>query len=205
MITETTRRAILGGTGLAAVALAVPALATTANAANDVSPELTRLMQAVADADAECQRYDEGVCAPASKRFHALCTQVPHVTIPSDRGNYWRTSNPDAIKAARHYNKFVAHHDDRAIHRALLAAHLEREEALDRIRQQTGIDEHNARVNTLCDAVAEAQEQVAIFPCATAADLHAKISFMIEKEMEDGIPRLEQILTDAARLANKEG
>lgn len=205
MTTETTRRAVFGGTGLAAVAFAVPALASAGSTGSGISPELTRLMQAVADADSECQRYDEGVCAPASKRFRALCTQVPHVTIPSDRGNYWRTSNPDAIKAARHYNKFVAHHDDRAVHRALLAAHLEREEALDRIRRQTGIDEHNARVNALCDAVAEAQEQVAIFPCATAADLHAKISFMIEKEMEDGIPRLEQILTDAARLANKEG
>lgn len=38
MTTETTRRAILGGTGLAAVALAVPALATASSVSQSDSP-----------------------------------------------------------------------------------------------------------------------------------------------------------------------
>jgi hypothetical protein len=57
--------------------------------------------------------------------------------------------------------------------------------------------------NALNDAAAEALDRVALFPAATVADLHAKLSFMVKHDMGDGVDWLTELLADAERLAGK--
>lgn len=57
--------------------------------------------------------------------------------------------------------------------------------------------------NALNDAAARALHQVADFPATTAADLHAKLSFMVEHDMGDGMDWLPELLADAERLTGK--
>lgn len=54
------------------------------------------------------------------------------------------------------------------------------------------------------DALFAAEKQVAYFPAATPADLYAKVAFMVERAMFDGLDMSATLLADAARLAGKE-
>lgn len=54
--------------------------------------------------------------------------------------------------------------------------------------------------NALNDAAAEALNRVAHFPATTTADLHAKLSFMVEHDMGDGMDWLPELLADVERI-----
>jgi len=77
-------------------------------------------------------------------------------------------------------------------------------EAIDMAPVDISPAERHQRVqdnNALNDAAAEALDRVALFPAATVADLHAKLSFMVEHDMGDGRDWLTELLVDAERIA----
>ncbi len=207
MTTETTRRAIFGGAGLAAVALAVPALAASnAAAPASVSPELKAL---IADAE-EAMRASNAFEIDTYDRIHATATKqiaaIPHVAVDIDGDPYWTTARPNAVKVARGFvdRDPAREHPNSAKLRSLVAADLRRQREADRIKRATGLTAAYDHTNVLADAAATTEWAVARFPCNSAADLHAKLTFMTERQMDDGVMLLDFILTDATRLASKE-
>lgn len=207
MTTETTRRGILGGAGLAAVTLAVPALASSGSTGSGISPDLADLITAAADAMRISNDFDANTFAPTKARTMALVDRIPHVTVDIDGDPYWTTARPGAVNLARGAVERdpSRRHPDSAKLRSLVAADLRRQREATRIKRTTGLTAAFDRSNELSEAMADAEMAVARFPCETAADLHAKLAFMTERQMDDGMMLLDIVLADAARLANKEG
>lgn len=205
MAAETTRRALFGGAGIAAVALAVPALAVSNAAAASVSPELKAL---IADAE-EAMRASNAFEIDTYDRIHATATKqiaaIPHVAVDIDGDPYWTTARPNAVKVARGFIDRDPNRElpDSAKLRSLVAADLRRQREAERIKRATGLTAAYDHTNVLADAAADTEWAVARFPCNSAADLHAKLTFMTERQMDDGVMLLDFILTDATRLASK--
>jgi hypothetical protein len=60
--------------------------------------------------------------------------------------------------------------------------------------------QHVADSNALLNASVEALDRVALFPAATTADLHTKLSFMAEHDMGNGCDWVAQLLADIERI-----
>ncbi|MEE8612457.1 MAG: hypothetical protein V3V60_17255 [Sphingomonas aquatilis] len=73
----------------------------------------------------------------------------------------------------------------------------EMEEANDRF----GIRRSGQRSDELWAACCLAQSDVAAYPVSTAADLAAKLAFMVKHQMGDGMDWLEELHADARRVA----
>lgn len=65
--------------------------------------------------------------------------------------------------------------------------------------------EANQESDDRAAADANAEYAVACFPCRTATDLHAKLAFMVARNMDDGTEWLHMLLADAARISKLEG
>lgn len=207
MTTETTRRALLGGAGLVALAAAVPAVASTMSASSGVSPALAKLIAAADEAKHQCDNFDTVTYDPLKARTDALIDAVPHVTVDIQNSPFWTTAEPAAVSLARDIVRGDPgrRHASSAQLRRLVAADLRRTRQIQRLRRQTGLTAAYNRSNALADAMATTEWDVALFPCETAADLHAKLAFMMARQMDDGVAVLDVLLPDAARIANKEG
>ena len=206
MTTETTRRALFGGAGLVALAAAVPAVASTMSASSGVSPALAKLIAAADEAKRQCDDFDTKTYDPLKARTDALIDAVPHVTVDIRQNPYWTTAEPTAVSLARDIVRGDPdrRHSSSAQLRTLVAADLKRTRQIQRLRRDTGLRAAYDRSNALADAMATTEWDVALFPCKTAADLHAKLAFMTARRMDDGTALLDVLLPDAARVANVE-
>lgn len=207
MTTETTRRALFGGAGLVALVAAVPAVAATMSAISGVSPALATLIAAADEAKRQCDDFDTNTYDPLKARTDALVEAVPHVTVDIKNSPFWSTAEPAAVSLARDIVRGDPgrRHPSSAQLRRLVAADLHRTRQALRLKRQTGLRAAYDRSNALADAMATTEWDVALFPCETAADLHAKLAFMTARQMDDGVALLDVLLPDAARIANKEG
>lgn len=216
MTTETTRRAILGGTGLAAVALAVPALASSTSYAAKMSPELARLISERAAAAAVLDRWCDEFEAKAA-RVREQKEGVPHITMeggPRMGGGtiVWTTADPLKIASA----KGLASVEPRPDHveslrislenaRSFYAAHLQREEQLQEISRAAGLNKAQEKEARLSDPVIRCDQAIEAFPCASMADLRAKLAHIDATGTIDSNPHgiLRSLMTDAARLSGE--
>ncbi len=207
MTTETTRRALFGGAGLVALAAAVPAVASTMSASSGVSPALAKLIAAADEAKRQCDDFDTNTYDPLKACTDALVEAVPHVTVDIKNSPFWTTAEPAAVSFARDIVRGDPgrRHPSSVQLRRLVAADLHRTRQAQRLKRQTGLRAAYDRSNALADAMATTEWDVALFPCETAADLHAKLAFMMARQMDDGVAVLDVLLPDAARIANKEG
>lgn len=207
MTTETTRRALFGGAGLVALSAAVPAVASTMSASSGVSPALAKLIATADEAKRQCDDFDTATYDPLKARTDALIDAVPHVTVDIKNSPFWTTAQPAAVSLARDIVRGDPgrRHPSSAQLRRLVAADLHRTRQAQRLKRQTGLRAAYDRSNALADAMATTEWDVALFPCETAADLHAKLTFMTARQMDDGVAVLDVLLPDATRIANKEG
>ncbi len=200
-----TRRNLMAAVAVLPIA-ACPAPATAT--ADGVSAKLAELINAARETMARSDNYYYEVEIPAHQRAEAAVAGIPHVTVPVNRPDetYWTTADPHAARLAR---SILAGHPNRGRGkreplRRFLAADLRRKRRVERVRREVGLTAATAASNDYSDSNAAAEWDVARFPVASPADFHAKIAFMVERQMFDGLNHSEQMLADAARLAGVE-
>ncbi len=204
MSAPTSRRAVICGAGLSLAAVAASAMAASPVAKVDgISPDLAALIAAANQASIDADVFDQTVANPAKDKAMALIEAIPHSSVNIDDSPYWTTANPGSVRVAE---RFVDQDPERRLPdskqlRRLIAQSRLRDREARRIRNATGFSAAVARSNEMSDAICDAEWAVADFPCRTASDLHAKLSFMIARQMDDGIPVLKHLLPDAVRLA----
>lgn len=211
MATQTTRRALLGGAGLAAAVAIVPAVAAVGSAGPLASPELTALIAAAERAGVETARHHTEVVEPAMAYARDAIAALPHTTLDAGESFsggrvIWSTSKPSTVAIARSIVDMAKEGKDMEgaglqYARTLTAAQRLRERAIARIHRDCGLDAECERNDAMNNALAELQNEVAAFPVSTAIDLRAKLSFMVKNQMGDGIDWLDGLLTDADRIA----
>lgn len=206
----TNRRQLLTGAAAYAAGAAIvaggAALASEAKGAT-ISPDLSKLIAAVHAKSQAAEAYERQVYEPARARAAMLIEAIPHASVSIDDGDYWTTARPGAIRVARRFveNDPERRHPDSKQLRNLVAAAQRREREAERIRKATGLSAAVEQSNANTDAIAVAEWAVASFACRSASDLSAKVSFMSDRQMDDGIQVLEYILPDVLRLAAAEG
>lgn len=206
MSAVTTRRALLGGAGLATAAMVAPAVAATRRSPA-ISLDLAALIAAAAHAERANRNYHENVYEPAKAEFERQYATIPHVAVSVDdkASGYWTTANSGAVRIAGDVVASCPSHPDLTQLRKLVAADLLRQRAVKRIRRATGLTAALKHSDVLCDAATGAQDAVSNFKCGTIGDLHAKLAFMVERDLGNGIDRLDDVLADVARIAKWEG
>ncbi len=208
MNAPTSRRAVICGAGLSLAAVAASGMAAASiSTVGGISPDLAALIAAVDKASRDADVFDETVFNPARDRANSAVDAIPHSSVNIDDSPYWTTANPGSVRVAE---RFVDQDPERRLPdskqlRRLIAQSRLRDREARRIRNATGFSAAVARSNEMSDAICDAEWAVADFPCRTASDLHAKLSFMIARQMDDGIPVLKHLLPDAVRLAAAEG
>lgn len=220
MVPATNRRALLGTAAATLVALSVsPVRANTLPApmVRGVSTELLALMQRARDIDAASADHNRLVFEPAkAKRDRAEAAAKaahPHVTI--DAGTnvlgddlVWTTASPMHVHMARSIVETArVTGEDRpalAAARKLCAADLRRKRAIRRAHDAHDFSDVIDEADAISARASDAQDAVGMFPCRTIADLHAKLAFMAENGMGDGVDWTSELLADAARLSGQE-
>ncbi|RSU53980.1 hypothetical protein BRX43_03100 [Sphingomonas sp. S-NIH.Pt15_0812] len=204
MHTTTTRRALLGGAGLATAALIAPAVAATHSAPVGISPAFAALIAANAAAEKACKVYDANVCAPLTAKARTQAEALPHTAVII-RDRAFSTAVPADVMLSRAI--IAGARDKRGYrdHRTFAAAAIRRKRAEKRIWAQSGAAAASEESDRLTDVWADAQGTVAAHPVSTAADLHAKLAFMLAYGMaaEDGW--FPYLVADAARVVKMEG
>jgi hypothetical protein len=208
---QTNRRNLLGG------ALALPAIAAAlpAEARSGVSQDFAELLAKADRASAASTLYYETVWKPLSERVQAAIEALPHTTVDAGQSMgggrvIWSTAKPTSIATTRTIVTMAREGKDMASAglvqaRHITAAHLRRERASARIRRDSGLDAVGERSDALASVAADAQSEVATFPVGTPIDLAAKLAFMVDHEMGDGMDWLEELHTDARHIAKLEG
>jgi hypothetical protein len=217
---ETTRRALLGGAGLASVALVAPVAAALARtpAPTGLRPEFIAAEQAFRHASRLCSRYDTIVYEGVRRRYELALNAVPHVTLP-----YGFEGMATLTTASQHdvaFARAIASQRNRlargvgpdaglgeymAVARRLLAAHHRRERAIARMPERKALNAAFSRSDALTDRLADLEDAFYAFPARNAVELAHKVGVMVERQafLTDGMP--EHILADARHLAAKEG
>lgn len=169
---------------------------------------LAELIDVAQTAMARSDKHYYEVELPAHQRAEAAIARIPHVTVPIDSPDqtYWTTANPNSVRVAR---SILAGHPNRGRGtreplRRFLAADLRRQRQVERVRREVGLTAATVASNEYSDRNALAEWDVVRFPVTSPADFYAKIAFMIERDLFDGMNHSEQMLADAARLAGKE-
>lgn len=139
---------------------------------------------------------------------------LPHTTLDAGESFsggrvIWCTSKPSTVAIARSIVEMAKEGKDMdgaglQYARTLTAAHRRRERTIACIHRDCGLDAECERNDALNNAEAELHNQVASLPVSTAIDLRAKLSFMVKNQMGDGIDWLDELLTDADRIASRE-
>lgn len=168
-----------------------------------ISPELLALINAANESGAILTRHSDEVLFPLTDRFAAARKHIPHFTSNLDETGYWSTANAGAVDFAR---RSIAKDPERrlpdsAALRQLVAASHRRRRAAKALAVSTGYaaaERENDRLGTLS---IKAQDAVRAFACLTVADLHAKVTFLIENEMVERdmgeiLPDLDRIIAE---------
>jgi hypothetical protein len=209
---ELTRRAIVGGSGLAALALASPLIAETGTAQpGGIRPAFQAAYDAIGKAANECRRH--GVVFDAAKaRCDKLEAQVPHVSFDAGESMagtplVYTTANPSHVATCR---RLICHWSDKrnrfaAGLRRFVAAATWRERAIATIRKLEGLDAAWEKENALSDAWSETEDAFVVLPVASLAELDLKIAHVERADLwgNSGVP--QAIAADVRRLAGKEG
>lgn len=200
-----TRRNLMAAVAVLPIA-ACPAPATAAP--DKVSAKLAELIDVARETMARSDKHYYEVELPAHERAEAAIASIPHVTVPVNRPDetYWTTADPHAARLAR---SILAGHPNRGRGkreplRRFLAVDLRRKRQVERVRREVGLTAATAASNDYSDRNALAEWDVIRFPVTSPADFHAKIAFMVERGLFEGIDHSEQMLADATRLAGKE-
>lgn len=207
------RRNIIGGAA-ALPAIFIASCGATSAVAETLSPDFVAVLNKAAQASAALGHHDQHVHLPAKARAFAAIEALPHTIVhvgPSLTGGQvvWSTEKPSTVAIARSIVNMAREGKDMAgaglTHaRALTAAHLRRERAISRILRDTGTAAAVERSDELGNECADAQSAVAAHPVSTAADLAAKLAFMVKHQMGDGMDWLEELHADARRVAKLE-
>jgi hypothetical protein len=210
MMATTTRRALLGGAGLAGVVMIAPALAAAANP-SALSPGFAKALAEAARAHDAAKHFDQHVLIPAQPRAAAMIDALPHTTVhagPSLTGGevIWSTEKPHTVAAARTIVSMAKEGKDMAgaglkHARQLVAAHLRRTRAKERIHRETGSTAALERSDELGEAYCKAEDVVIGYPITTTADLVAKLAFMVEHRIGEEQGLLNTLHADAVRVA----
>jgi hypothetical protein len=206
MTTQTTRRALIGGVGLTGIAIAVPSTALPVRPrSKNVSAELAGLITAHDDIAAQCQKFSDDVCTPTVEAAQAQIDALPDVEMTINEMQFWVSNRrhqalATAILAGARDERDSYHQ----AYRSFLAAAKRRERNARRIHRVSGAQAATDRQDAMYSMCADAQSAVAAHPIATAADLHAKLAFMVKHDMGDGMDWTEELFADAARIAGVE-
>jgi hypothetical protein len=154
------------------------------------------------------ERHEAEVVEPLEANAAICAAALPHTAMNID-GRDHSTANRDSVSLA-----MVLTRDNTGAEkhiyfwrqwRSLLAAHKRRERAKLRILRSPAIVAALKRQDDLSNAWADAMADVCHFPASTAADLHAKLAFMVQHKMFEGVNWGDVLLADAARLKKMEG
>ena len=200
------RNIIKGAAALPAIVIAPCAIVNAAPAT--VSPGLAALLAKAAQTAAEAADYDQRVYLPALKAVTTEIDRITHtaVTIDGETG-YFSTANDGAMKlASRLVEEDVERRlPDSAALRKLGAADTLRDRTLRQIQTRHGLAAAGDRSDALSEACSAAENAIAEHPVSTAADLAAKLAFMVDRRMGDGMDWLSELHADARRVAKMEG
>ncbi|WP_230629344.1 hypothetical protein [Sphingomonas sp. Leaf37] len=207
------RRHIIGGAA-ALPAIVIASCGATPAVAGSLSPDFAALLDKAAQASLALEAHERDVYLPAKAKAHAAIEALPHTTVHAGSGVtggqvIWSTDKPTSVAIARSIVDMAREGKDMVgaglVHaRAVTAAHLRRERAAKRIRRAIGCTAAVERSDELGSECCTAQYAVALHPVTTAYDLAAKLAFMIEKDMGDGMDWLEELHADARRIAGLE-
>ena len=211
MTTLTRRGAFTGALASIAVvgatAAAVAAPSTSPTPAG-VSPELSALMAAYDAAGRAYERHEADTVEPLEADAAVRAAALPHTFMRID-GRDQSTANSDSINLAFVLTRDVTAKEKRIYFyqqwRSLLAAHKRRERTKRRILRSPAIVAAIKRQDDLSGVWADAMGAVCHYPAGTAADLHAKLAFMVKHRMFEGVDWGDVLLADAARLTKMEG
>jgi len=202
----TTRRGLFATAGLASIAIAVPVASLPARPSSQgVSAELAALITTHDSIAADCQAFSDNVSAPTLEAAEAQANALPDVQMTINEMTFW-TSNrrhqalAAAILAGARDTRDAYHQP----YRSFLAAAKRRDRNVKRIHRVSGADAANERQDAMYTACANAQSAVAAHSVTTAADLHAKLAFMVKHDMGDGMDWTKELFADAARIAGVE-
>lgn len=204
-----TRRAAFTG-AIASIALvgATAAALSTSPAAAGVSPELSAFMAAYDAAGLAYERHEAEVVEPLEADAAIRAAALPHTAMKID-GRDHSTANNDSVGLAMVLTRDNTSTEKRIYFwrqwRSLLAAHKRRVRAKHRILRSPAIVAALRRQDDLSSVWADAMADVCHFPASAAADLHAKLAFMVQHKMFEGVNWGDVLLADAARLAKMEG
>lgn len=216
--TDTTRRAMLGGIGLAAVAATSVAAAPIASAPA-VSPKLAGLLRDFRRSDNAINRWYKTVWNPACERHTAAIDSVPHIEVvrpafvsilgTETPAQTMTTANSVDVAVCRGILSVGTGYSPETVTaaRKLVRAAKRREgrvRFLHRLYNRPDLDEREAE---LWEPVTAASDAIKAFPVASAADLAAKLEHAREVDWVNHDPEAFQtaIGADAQRLAAKEG
>jgi hypothetical protein len=202
----TTRRGLFATAGFAGIAIVVPVAALPVRSnPKGVSAELAALINAHDNIAAECQAFSDNVSAPTLEAAEAQANALPDVQMTINEMTFW-TSNrrhqalAAAILAGARDTRDAYHQP----YRSFLAAAKRRDRNVKRVHRVSGADAANVRQDAMYTMCANAQSAVAAHPVTNAADLHAKLAFMVKHDMGDGMDWTEELFADAARIAGVE-
>ena len=208
------RRNIIGGAA-ALPAIVIASCGVTPAVAGSLSPDFAALLDRAAQASLALEAHERDVYLPAKAEAHAAIEALPHTTVnagPSVTGGQviWSTDKPTSVAIARSIVDMAREGKDMtgaglSSARTVTAAHLRRERAVERIKRDTGCTAAVERSDELGSECCNAQYAVALHPVSTAFDLAAKLAFMIQHDMSDGMDWLEELHADARRIAGLEG
>ena len=201
------RRHIIGGAAaLPAIVIASGGVAPPA-AASALSPDLAALIATAETARAAAEHHDTHVHLPSVQAAAKAVDSIPHTSVMVDgKADYFTTANTAAVSLARdvvRHDPLRQHPDSKAL-RQLLAADLRRSRAIQHVNTRYDLAMSGERSDDLWTDCGVAESAVAAQPIATAHDLAAKLAFMIDRQMSDGMDWLEELHADARRIAKME-
>lgn len=219
MTNNTTRRALLGGAGAAAVACGV-ALAGEAKGATPqrISPALALLLRRYEEADRTIDRWYAAVWNPATDAHRAAAEAIPHTTIPvqgyrnvldeDSPPHTYSTANPHDLVRCKGIMSIPADlqstdprwQDTRRAARRLTVAAKWRERKLARMDQRWRVLDLRAQEERLWQPIHAATDAILAFPVAHAFDLGAKLDHMEYVGTFESYPdKYQQIVRDDVR------
>ena len=217
-----TRRAALTAFSAATVAAAIvpaAALASTSGRVSDVAPELSALIADYWATDAVIDRFYDEVFNPACERQHERYNAVPHVVQPitpmgeDTREREWSTAIQLDVACVAGIVKLSRGpallsqgpgNIRRCEARSFWAAHLRRERALERIKNDPEIVAARSEEDRLWAPQRVREAAIEQYPVSTLADLRAKIDFMHRRDAELRADLLPLLAADVARIIEGE-
>lgn len=219
-MSQPTRRALLGGAGLAASAIVTGGMALATNAKGEtlasvpavqVSSALVALIAEWQREDAKLDHFYATVFNPAVDRERVGYDAIPHVTIEPDRRwmghpRFWSTDHTSGVAMARNLvanEPRTSKRSDVICARKLVAALHRRERAIKANARVSGMDAADAQEAVHCVVRDRIRKAIHTFPVAGLADFRAKLAWIESDDGIDGDELLPLVIADARRLAGE--